>query len=606
MQGRRKEFEVDSETGKAIAYLDNASIVNALTVLADPDNADPYKLLDLETFCEAFLLYDHVRTLTGHSFMSAVGPGFGHAGGYQETTDSPSYETPVDFSDTAWVELPKTKKSFKQTLRRVSSGEGRIPELYAALIELDLLRPVVVSAGSVHYHLEHLDVFDAVAQALDIDRIVQTASEIFSDEIPWDNVAFGEQTWQSDSYPAYFFPRPPAEQKDRSEDDGDFYWELNNNRRTNWVDTFVAQTFFYVIQASLHRRPYLCSAIRLPVVSATIDQLNGRFASFAQGSLNALDREERRKLVAVTDFLGAGAVKSLRLPALAYVLRQSDGRTDLLRTLFRLRDRKQVRSFRQWCRESDRAWRDQDVDGMYRSVQELTGAVEALARSASLEPIPSTLVRVPDPLAMVDGADDSGQSLGERVLRAAYNPSLVFLEDFSSYAPVAGAQRAVIEQLIERELTDEDVATYQQIYETRQDLYSDGRLANEQPAVRVEKLEVNMGDHFENVRNSIIATRGSIARGIVSVRENGSEEIANALSELEALVAGLSSEDLPEEKRGEAFELVQGMTDEAAKQEPSRTTMRALGMSLLGILGAVEPIAAAAKTAIDALTALFG
>jgi hypothetical protein len=572
--------------GEAIAYLDNASIINALTVVSSPEDADPYKLLDLESFCEAFLFYDCVRTLTGHSFMSAVGsPGFEETGGRKSRRRSQGLAT------------------LRRTLEQIARGKAGTPDLYASLIDLDLLRPVVLDAGSVHYSLDRLEDFDAVAWALDIDQLVETAAGVFPDETPWDTVAIGEETWTSDSYPIYYFPRPLSKQRPKEEDDYSFYWELNHNRRTDWVDVFVSQTFSYVVQASRSRQPYLCSALRLPVVAATIEQLNGRFNSFAQGSLNALDREARRKLDEVNEFLGGEAMQSLRLPALAYVLDRSKGRKDLLSTLFRLRDEKQVQAFRQWCRASDRAWREQDMTGVYAAVRELARITEELAESASLQPIPGTTVRVPDPLVLVDRSPESVAALGARVVDAAYNPSLVFLRDFSSSA--GDLRGADLEKLLERQLDDAEVKTYEQIYGRRQELYSSGSLRKEGSAVKVERMEVTMGDRFENVSNSIIATRGSIAKGIVTVREQGGEEVAKVLSELEEMIANLSSTDLPEERQQEALDLLQGITEEAGKPESNHSAIRALGVSLLGILGTVAPIAEAAKTAIESLVALF-
>ena len=58
---------------EAVVYLDNATIINACSLLSKPESFDPYKLLDLESFCEAFLLYDRVHTIVGYSFMAGVG-----------------------------------------------------------------------------------------------------------------------------------------------------------------------------------------------------------------------------------------------------------------------------------------------------------------------------------------------------------------------------------------------------------------------------------------------------------------------------------------------------------------------------------------------------
>ncbi len=63
-------MRTDTEQGGSIAYLDNATIINACSILSDPMKFDVYKLMNLESFCEAFLFYDSIRTLVGSSFAA--------------------------------------------------------------------------------------------------------------------------------------------------------------------------------------------------------------------------------------------------------------------------------------------------------------------------------------------------------------------------------------------------------------------------------------------------------------------------------------------------------------------------------------------------------
>ncbi len=122
----------------------------------------------------------------------------------------------------------------------------------------------------------------------------------------------------------------------------------------------------------------------------------------------------------------------------------------------------------------------------------------------------------------------------------------------------------------------------------------------------IEKMEVNhMGDVFKDINQSIIATRGSIAKGLISLRTSGNEQIAEAISQLDQLIAVASDDDLVPEKKKECTDLLNGITGEANKQEPNKNILHSLGTSLFSILISVEPLAKAAKTAFDILKSLW-
>ena len=154
---------------------------------------------------------------------------------------------------------------------------------------MDLLIPVVIGAGSVNYHIENIDLLDEVASSINVDQTVEQVRGIFGDDIPWSkplksdwhkragneawrNLVIGEETWTSDSYPIYLFPIPGEKEKD-------FYDNWRVKRRGDWVDIFVSQTFFYVVGASILKRPYLCSSIRVPIVHDMVSRSISSFFS---------------------------------------------------------------------------------------------------------------------------------------------------------------------------------------------------------------------------------------------------------------------------------------------------------------------------------------
>ena len=89
-----------------------------------------------------------------------------------------------------------------------------------------------------------------------------------------------------------------------------------------------------------------------------------------------------------------------------------------------------------------------------------------------------------------------------------------------------------------------------------------------------------MGDKFENIKNSVIATRGSIAEGIINLQRQGHDDIAEAISRLEHIIANAPNDELSLEKKAEGTELLRVLADEAAKPTPSKSILKALGSGL--------------------------
>jgi hypothetical protein len=604
----KDRFNEDDEKGKSVVYLDNATIINACTLLANPERFDVYKLLDLESFCEAFLLFDCVRTLVGNSFACAISSCYQ----FPEGTD---WQNPSAFKDAVWV-YPKNREEARSSARIYDPGTSK---LYGDLIDRSLLRPVALDAGTVHYGIENIHVLDAVARTIDVGQTVKIMGDIFGEDIPWDygpsgadnaesrrrkawyNLVIGEMTGSSDSYPVYHFPTP--EQKERGPGDDDFGWELRHNRLTGRVETFVSQTFFYVTEASLHRKPYICSSMRVPIVRDMLSQLNRQFVSVVHGSLGSVSQKIREKVEAAIRFLGSGAIDFLYLPALFAVLRQSSSRAEVIPALLAMRDREDVRAYRVWCTSVQEAWQDQDLIRVSRSIEELRQVSANLGRALAGQSIRGVLNHVANVglLARGQGAELSRSDL----LDYTFNPSLSFVKDVGNYLELIRENREIVESVLEHKLTNRDVATLEQLRARRDQLYSPGGIEEGRAEVTIGSMEVTMGDTFKDITNAIIATRGSIARGIISLREEGDERIAEAVATLDRLINEASKDVLDENRKVESSDLLNGIVEEARKPNPNKNILRSLGESLLGILTTVKPLAEAGKEAIGVLKALW-
>ncbi len=92
---------------------------------------------------------------------------------------------------------------------------------------------------------------------------------------------------------------------------------------------------------------------------------------------------------------------------------------------------------------------------------------------------------------------------------------------------------------------------------------------------------INMeGDSFSNISNSIIATRGSIAKGIIKVQELGNNEIADALRILDEAIGQARPEELPPEKQDDTLALLNELTRLASDSRQAKSVLRSIGESL--------------------------
>ena len=78
----------------------------------------------------------------------------------------------------------------------------------------------------------------------------------------------------------------------------------------------------------------------------------------------------------------------------------------------------------------------------------------------------------------------------------------------------------------------------------------EGNIIQEQA---IQKEVVMEGDKFENVSQSVIATRGSIAKGVITIRSRHGSEVADAIKTLEQVISGEAGVSLSEDDRKAAL-----------------------------------------------------
>ena len=111
--------------------------------------------------------------------------------------------------------------------------------------------------------------------------------------------------------------------------------------------------------------------------------------------------------------------------------------------------------------------------------------------------------------------------------------------------------------------------------------------------------EVVMGDVFKDINQSIIATRGAIADGVITLKNQGKTDLADVISQLDEIISSVDTNILSNKKKAECADLLNGIADQAKKPEPNKSIIRSLGTSLISIIGTIEPIAQAASKGIE-------
>lgn len=109
-----------------------------------------------------------------------------------------------------------------------------------------------------------------------------------------------------------------------------------------------------------------------------------------------------------------------------------------------------------------------------------------------------------------------------------------------------------------------------------------------------EEVTMSTGDTFSHISNSVIATRGAIARGVITIREQRGDEAADAISLLQQ---ALETKDVPDDKRAEALELLAEISNKASDKGSSKTILKSLGSSLKGVLDDIGSISSVVEKA---------
>ena len=105
-----------------------------------------------------------------------------------------------------------------------------------------------------------------------------------------------------------------------------------------------------------------------------------------------------------------------------------------------------------------------------------------------------------------------------------------------------------------------------------------------------EEINMEIGDKFENIHQSVIATHGSIASGIIKINEAGENDLADAIQRIEKVINNAPVSELPEDKKAEALELLNELTNQAAKPNRAKSILKTIGMGLWEIIKNIEHI----------------
>jgi serine/threonine protein kinase len=162
---------------------------------------------------------------------------------------------------------------------------------------------------------------------------------------------------------------------------------------------------------------------------------------------------------------------------------------------------------------------------------------------------------------------------------------------------------AWLDELVVRAIDPDPGARFQTVAEMERVLYGNHKDATTATIVQ----EVVMGDRIEIKARDINAAGGQLFMGkfhdVASTLESqGKGDIAQALKLLKEAI--MASEHLSEEEKAENVQVATQFGEEAAKKEPNRTLLRALGDGLMATLRAVPDIAKAVAAAAPVLAHL--
>lgn len=118
----------------------------------------------------------------------------------------------------------------------------------------------------------------------------------------------------------------------------------------------------------------------------------------------------------------------------------------------------------------------------------------------------------------------------------------------------------------------------------------DGNIVQQQ----IDTEEIVMeGDRFQNVNQSVISTRGSFAQGVISIKAQHGDEIANAFRTLEVAFTSQAASQLTGEQRKAALEILNEIAQQGTKADSSKPVLKSLGTSLWTLIECAEPLSKA-------------
>lgn len=130
----------------------------------------------------------------------------------------------------------------------------------------------------------------------------------------------------------------------------------------------------------------------------------------------------------------------------------------------------------------------------------------------------------------------------------------------------------------------------------------DGNIVQQQ--IGIEEVIVE-GDKFENINQSTIATRGSFAHGVITIKEKHGDDVANAFKTIESALTGEAGSQLTAEQRKEALDLLGEMAQQGSKPDSSKSVLKSLGSGLWTLVTSVEPLSKACTVAWPIISKLW-
>lgn len=108
---------------------------------------------------------------------------------------------------------------------------------------------------------------------------------------------------------------------------------------------------------------------------------------------------------------------------------------------------------------------------------------------------------------------------------------------------------------------------------------------------RIEgNFKMEIGDRFENINQSIISTRGAIAKGIIDIGKVEGAEIANAIEKLEKAIAEAKTTQMNDENKHDALNLLNELTRQASSPNKVKAVLKSIGNGLWESIKNVDSI----------------